>query len=1078
MPSPNIPTSPSIPARFRDAALSTRRVRGDVLPPTTPSRSALCVEPSFSSLLLHRAFISIPMAGSQRMYSRLDEMLAELTAFRESLGPAPPASTGIPAPSGVSVSSLVPGFPLAPSIPTGSQSAPTSRGPIGTYQSSRPAAIPLSLANGHPPPASSSNDIFALLRQGQLAVPMSSNQVQPRLPSRSAGSSAAVQAQLPSTRAGRETAIHAHAPPPAPSLPPRPNNQRGRASQSRVATTSVVPPQSRRRRGPAGRLPSTVDSQALRPTDKRSAVRVDEQNIEYLKVALNIHTHSTQTRISLPYHNKGGFVDAHNEHGLYHVVEYPMDAAVVDVLKDGARRMQEHHAQWHFGAIPPAYAAGMLEHEKLDLRLLGSASMRGIRVKGGYMLEHVPMHLHRTLRELYENRRFTVNEVTVNNGMVDIHMMIAREGASCIVSVNDTLPDRHVCITTLLNARWIHDPADSSAEADYQTHVCECEALLGRWEEMEVEENLVESEDGFYVPPTPTPSGAGPLTRRRAAEEREVAFSSPPASTIAAAALRLSVPRPATPAPAVADSPLPATVPATPETSIPSSPGTIGLSLDDDDTNIETTPADTVPPAWANEWIQQRGTHEAVFQAPDLFNAICAIAIQGQNGAVGRLAIRGTSVAHAARVFSKRLAECVQQHDISPMFTPIQHWAVRTEDNSRNSFGDGPRREILLQTLHSLISDSTLVREMSGKRLSIALVSEELGDAYFLPAHLLRAKVFGALVVFLLANGIVPDALEPALLQFALNNGDPASLTPAFIKEFYSDIDRAVTQYYAAGPHADFSQPQYRDVAAHLSIWQNIDAREFSRRSVTMYNKTGSEMVLAGTIGPKGIAHPMVRAFVEGVNLPFRNGITVAEIIRSDPTDTASHITRGLASVIHGPTDLDPWLTVTSPEPDTLVRFAGVAGLSDPVDLRELVSGFLGRTGVPSPLSLASASYDSSIPIDHIDKIHFRARLLCRVATGFDQLMLKSFERINIAFVNPGDAYHPNANDGDAIRQIMQAGKVAVRSCFHEVKIPIPHLDQLLEATYPVGDLATLQDAIDNWLLVELLELAGRHSFA
>lgn len=61
--------------------------------------------------------------------------------------------------------------------------------------------------------------------------------------------------------------------------------------------------------------------------------------------------------------------------------------------------------------------------------------------------------------------------------------------------------------------------------------------------------------------------------------------------------------------------------------------------------------------------------------------------------------------------------------------------------------------------------------------------------------------------------------------------------------------------------------------------------------------------------------------------------------------------------------------------------------------------------------------------------------------------------------------------------RMLAEGKICFRTCFHQARIPISHLDTLTQASYSLDkEPHSVRDAIDHWLLCELLVAIGGHT--
>ncbi|KAK6974734.1 hypothetical protein R3P38DRAFT_2811603 [Favolaschia claudopus] len=90
-------------------------------------------------------------------------------------------------------------------------------------------------------------------------------------------------------------------------------------------------------------------------------------------------------------------------------------------------------------------------------------------------------------------------------------------------------------------------------------------------------------------------------------------------------------------------------------------------------------------------------------------------------------------------------------------------------------------------------------------------------------------------------------------------------------------------------------------------------------------------------------------------------------------------------------------------------------------------------------------------------------------------------QHIELTWVGSGDAGYEAVPSRRAA--LMALGKISFRTCFRTARIPVSYLNHLASQSYPAKDKDgnetepfTLQQAIDHWLLVEILGGIGDHS--
>ena len=169
------------------------------------------------------------------------------------------------------------------------------------------------------------------------------------------------------------------------------------------------------------------------------------------------------------------------------------------------------------------------------------------------------------------------------------------------------------------------------------------------------------------------------------------------------------------------------------------------------------------------------------------------------------------------------------------------------------------------------------------------------------------------------------------------------------------------------------------------------------------------------------------------------------------------------------------------------------------MDLGLLLENFLQGLGAPCPglLEEAMPTFSKLIPFDkvlsflcclrsphlfiQIDSPAFRPMVLCWASTGSPHLEFDDHQHLVVHFVTPNDhGYH---QDSTIHAAFMKQGLICFRTCFRIACIPVIHLADICSQSYPARDAEgnaiepfTLKDAIDNWLLLQILAGIGRHS--
>ncbi|KAJ7675415.1 hypothetical protein B0H14DRAFT_3537113 [Mycena olivaceomarginata] len=280
--------------------------------------------------------------------------------------------------------------------------------------------------------------------------------------------------------------------------------------------------------------------------------------------------------------------------------------------------------------------------------------------------------------------------------------------------------------------------------------------------------------------------------------------------------------------------------------------------------------------------------------------------------------------------------------------------------------------------------------------------------------------VFGCLTALMLIYGIAPDPLSPSLIHFAANKCELGSLTREFVGEWHPNLKTMLDTWDSIGPTGDITPFQ-----SHFVIFHDIQ-------------------------------------------LPCSNGFDFMQVLRSHPGGSATFLSHTWTSVIHDFDSLKPHLVIAPMSPLLIGEIAQPGSPALTMDLEDLLHRFLQGSGAPCPALLEEAipRLNKLISFDQIDSPAFRSKALCWATTGSPHVEFDDQHHIVIHFVGPDDLGYDTL-----LAQLSVA------------RIPLVYLVDLCSRTYPARDHEgnntepfTLQQAIDHWLLVEILAGIGGHS--
>jgi hypothetical protein len=178
---------------------------------------------------------------------------------------------------------------------------------------------------------------------------------------------------------------------------------------------------------------------------------------------------------------------------------------------------------------------------------------------------------------------------------------------------------------------------------------------------------------------------------------------------------------------------------------------------------------------------------------------------------------------------------------------------------------------------------------------------------------------------------------------------------------------------------------------------------------------------------------------------------------------------------------LEPLLIISQPDRNGLLRDFG-SPIPTALDAEALFNNFLQRIGNPCPALLEASKYHFvTAVLDELPKIlspSFRPRMFCWATTGSPFLEpdpdADAHDPIVVHFVLPSDPFYSDSPTSSASN--MAQGMISFRTCSRTARIPMSKLLELHYATYPTADAATFEDAVDNWILLQILNAIGKVS--
>ncbi|KAJ7228014.1 hypothetical protein B0H12DRAFT_233568 [Mycena haematopus] len=487
---------------------------------------------------------------------------------------------------------------------------------------------------------------------------------------------------------------------------------------------------------------------------------------------------------------------------------------------------------------------------------------------------------------------------------------------------------------------------------------------------------------------------------------------------------------------------------------------------------------DTSCRLWASDWVPVSGRYTAIHQADDFAKAIFDTANRTSHS---NLAVSGRDIAGLAHSLIGAIKSAVAIHDFTTILSPGRTFNIIREEENFFSTGEGVEREVIYSAFCEFTSQSgTWLLPRFDWRYSIATAMPPASSSLVNASRRDSLTTLGCLTALMLIHGLAPDPLSPALVQYAANKCDLESLSRDFVGEWHPELRALIDKWIEIGPTGDLAPFQ-----PHFASYHDMQVSTLESRDLRQHEALASEMLRTALISPHPPSHTELEAFFIGFKMPCRNGFNFTEVLRSTPGGSASFITRIWASVIHDFDSLQPSLTVRCPNRPTLEQMTGAdtSHLIFSMNLCDILYDFLKGTGIPCPglFREARPRLSSSIPFDDVDSPAFRSRALCWAATGSPHVELDDSRGVHVHWVDDQDqVYHA---DAVARAALMKWGTISFRSCYRTARLPVLHLIELCSRSYPAHDVAgnptephTLQQAIESWLLIEILAGISNHT--
>ncbi|KAK6984722.1 hypothetical protein R3P38DRAFT_3332778 [Favolaschia claudopus] len=325
---------------------------------------------------------------------------------------------------------------------------------------------------------------------------------------------------------------------------------------------------------------------------------------------------------------------------------------------------------------------------------------------------------------------------------------------------------------------------------------------------------------------------------------------------------------------------------------------------------------------WSAAWSPPRADgHRAIYRA----------ATRGTPGAL--VTYQAISVVEAADKFLTAVGECVDNGDFTPMLSTDQSALPSTD--SRNgrlvSSGDGVMREIIGLPL-------LFVRSAGFRTFSSGPRQRMIGIA-------------GAVWSLMMIRGLAPYPIDPALLQFLLNDCDFNSLP---------------------GPTGNIDTPLIR---SRLATWLGLELPPLMDRDQDTHDGIPMELLYRSCIGSELPSHLDAAVLARNFRLPCRNGFTLTRYLKGCVGGSDRFLANAMASAL-GALTLIPRLSIR-PTDDLQQPIAQAMGGESLIDI---ISDYLLGSGIPCPDLFEEARSQGLFPdvvdLSLVDNNNFRAQML------------------------------------------------------------------------------------------------------
>ncbi|KAF8130484.1 hypothetical protein K438DRAFT_1999370 [Mycena galopus ATCC 62051] len=740
--------------------------------------------------------------------------------------------------------------------------------------------------------------------------------------------------------------------------------------------------------------------------------------------------------------------------GLLFDYELPAATTVQEVLQHVICDLRRN--QYSF---PPIHHYGDTTGAPIShIQLLSLVNKGKANLHGQVRLEPVVKPAHYTIEHLTLDRNhFAAPELCIALSAVAPEHFIIRFILKVSPLYRQDGTVKHSCISTVVYGQF---PRDGGSVGSPKSDECECEE--GEWDGDWAEEQI--TEQMLLGVGTSTSSTSTSTTSTTAASTTAVASTSfstlDPFSITPLPSAYDPTFRPVAPLSQAVLEQLPqaSPTPTRPRLTLrslpPSSPPPYSPPATAT-TTVTPTVAPTRPSLPAEIW-----SENAVFTSEHSDNAglldietftggVYAAATGGSDSLI--LRIRGSNVEDAGDKFLELIDTCLDAGDCERLLVKDmrRHYSL---DYPNLASGPGVEREVLFAAYtKALEAVSLLQREDGFSTLRLLFASPEIP----VPESHLRAW---------------PAPLDPCIFQFFIHDANLHALHPTFIGEWHPSLRNRLNDFLDLGPEDDLT-PFASDFATYL----DTEPSAFRNRDLQTHLAIPPVLLAMVTLGTSHLNHPVWGAFQEGFLLKCPStGFTFPQIARLFLQGSEAFLSVLATSYISSPDILLANVQWVGPA-DMAIWDAALRNLTGRPDdsCKARVMAFVNGSGIPCPEAFEAVrhTFHPILDLTRMDTPGYRGQIIAWGAGGSP--FVDVTDKIEIGPISCLDATYAQ----EINRVYGSFGTVCFRSCGRSMRYPIEHLFTLARASYgDPSEPASLQEAIDYWLLVECLQIIGRYS--